>query len=378
MSNHKREQFSFLSVKNINNNKGMSLVEITIAMLCSTLVIFGALALLGIGASHTSTAKAESELNDELLRLTKFFDIYIGNATSITLPVLSTNGGASADHISSGDINEDLYFSRSGYCDGNTFEVMEVETENAINPSLPRPANSTPGVLTCSGLDLTQGSFPSITNIQQKGCKRKIGVFFTEPKRTASNTIDVPGQIIIRDLTNPGSPIEINRSISNGKFGITKFAAAYSNATNNQANTRIKNSVSIRIEGKVSLVSSPNAQNKISFCPYNLTAIPPSQTPLNDYQSSGYIKSIVQNISLRNIAMRGMHFGKTTEKSCIKSGDTITPAGTSPSVTCCSGFSLDGITCTSFTSCLRTGADSSGRAASCCSGQADSGGLCLP
>ena len=379
MSNKMTNQISISKFFNKHNNRGMTIVEITIAMLCSTIVIFGALALLGIGVNQSSVSKAESELNDELLRLTKFFDIYIGNATSITLPVLATNGGASADHISSAKIDEDLYFAKTGYCDGNTFQIMEVETESAINPSMPRPANPVAAPMICSGIDLTSGDFPSITNIQHKGCKRKIGVFFTEPKRTSSNIVDIPGQIIIKDLTNPGSPIEINKSITTQKFGITKFAVAFTNSPN-QAGTSVtvKNSISIRIEGKVSLTQNPSAANPISFCPYELGATPPSQIPLNNYQGSGYIKSIIQNISLRNISMRGLQFGKTTEKTCIKSGVTINPAGSDASIACCSGFSLDGITCASFTTCLRTGANSSGRAASCCSGQADTGGLCLP
>ena len=275
----------------MNNSKGMSLLEIMIAVVISSSLGLIAFSLLSVSLKQAEVTKGETALNDEFVRLGKFLDNYIGNAIAVLCPVPSGSGGSSAAIINCQNINQDYFrTSATGYCKGDTVKVAEVITEESITPN--------------NSICLSN---PTVPDIYTNNCKKRIGIYFTAPLSSASaaDGISRAGKIYLRDeITNN---IFYDWDVTKSKMGITKFSVAWTTGGEGAgvSSNVSRGALSFRIEGKA---ITDQAQ---SFCPYTDSV----GSAIDQNYTNGVIRSLNLNVSLRNLYIRGVHFGKITEQN---------------------------------------------------------------
>lgn len=270
------------------NNKGMSLVEIIVAVVISSSLGLVAFTLLSVALKQAEVTKGETALNDEFVRLGKFLDNYVGNAIAVLCPVPSGSGGSAAAAVNCLNIDQDYFrTSASGFCKGDSFKVLEVITEESITPN--------------NSICLSN---PTVPALYTNNCKKRIGIYYQAPLVETSATVSRPGKIFIKDEIT--SNIMHDWDVTKSKMGITKFSVSWvQSGEGSQGNLSSRGALFFRIEGK-SITDSAQ-----SYCPYTDSV----GSAVNPNYTNGVIRTLNFNVSLRNLFIRGVHFGKITEQN---------------------------------------------------------------
>jgi prepilin-type N-terminal cleavage/methylation domain-containing protein len=333
---------------------GFTLVELLVTVAISGGLALAIMSILIGTTTFSQTARLQAELTKDLQTFYYALEQYLGQTTE----VISCN--CAAPGVGIGGFTAQTCFpvgvdkSATAGFDAASGPVFSFVYEDAADPISPTPAGSS-----CLFGAVVGGLIPG-TNIPAVGCKRILTLVYNPPTLETAGppaAISLPGTLKLKDQA--GTVLAQLSSVTSFACGMSVNTFPFS-ATLSNSDLRVR----IDVKAKQNTIDNFKDGNYESW------------NPLGVNFARGYHRSHLGQITFRNLAMPGIHFGKIRQyKDCFADGRAL-PAGTDYHV-CCSGYSnAAGTACVAATACgWNNGAVP---AQPCCSRMTDSvSGACL-